>query len=153
LLEAFELADIQLTPEAPLVVHAVEPHGMALTSTVASTEPCAATTLRVRRFGTAPSGPMDWACEVTVDLAAWMLMSPAPTGTVLDAFVPAAFRGGPPRLGRAHGLLDMKHIWIVARSTNGGSVRSPAALQAWTDALLEAMRLRWAHSGAACQCC
>ena len=152
LLEAFELAQIELTAEAPLVVHAIEPlTAMALppSRTAGASRP---SVLRVRRIGFGQSGSFASAREVTVELAAWMLMEPPPPGTELDVIVPAVLWGAVPRLSRQHGLFDTRHVAVIARE-RGVSPARRAQVQPWAKALVHAMKPRWSPDGAACACC
>ena len=152
LLAAFGQARIQLAAESRLVVHAIEP----LSATARPPHPpigrSKPSVLRVRRLGIAPPGPFEWAREVTVDLAAWMLVTPPPPGTELDVVVPAALRGAAPRLARPHGLFDTRHVAIIARERGVSPARRPL-VQPWAKALVQAMTPRWSPTGAACACC
>lgn len=145
---AFELAGIPVATGGALVVHAIEPFSGA--GLPASKSVAAKRALRVRRLGTRCNGPVDWAAEVTADLAAWMLASPPPEGSVVDVVVPAAPGSTAPRL--ANGLVDSRHIWISAQD---GEVQPSEreALRHWARNVVEVMRSRWSAAGAACPCC
>ena len=148
LVQAFGLAGIGLSAQAPLAVHAIEPFGLVPIShhVVPGNEPLASV-LRVRRSSPRSPGAIDWAVEVTVDLAAWLLACPPPSGAVIEATVPSA--AAAPRLGR--GFIDRHHVWIEAKE-GGLSSDSESVLRTWARATVEAMRPRWSI-GPSCPCC
>jgi hypothetical protein len=145
----FDLAGIPVTADGAVVVHAIEPFG-AGSGAADVARPARRCALRVRRLGLRGHHSIDWAAAVTVDLAAWMLASPPPAGSLLDVVVPAVPGHASPRL--AGGLVDARHIWISAHD----DAVEPAerdALRAWTRNAVEVMRSRWSAAGAACTCC
>ncbi|MBT2302039.1 hypothetical protein J7E70_16365 [Variovorax paradoxus] len=152
LLTAFEQARIQLTDESRLVVHAIEPLTSSELPPHVRTGRSMPSVLRVRRLGFSQPGPFAWALDVTVELVAWMLVTPPPPGTELDVVVPAASYGAAPRLARPHGLIDTRHVAIIARE-RGVSPARRAQVQPWAKALVHAMKPRWSPDGAACACC
>lgn len=146
---AFELAGIPVAMGGALAVHAIEPFSGAGVPASKSVE-AAKRALRVRRLGTRCNGPVDWAAEVTADLAAWMLASPPPEGSVVDVVVPASPGSTAPRL--ANGLVDSRHIWISAHD-HDVEPSERDALRHWARNVVEVMRSRWSADGAACPCC
>lgn len=146
---AFELAGIPVAAAGKLEVHAIAPFNWTEPTDIEA-GPASNSALRVRRFGARQEGPIDWAAEVTADLAAWMLTSPPPQGSVIDVVVPAAPGSTAPRL--SNGLYDARHIWISARDRQVPPDERDV-LRAWARHALEVMRTRWSASGAACPCC
>ncbi|HSV84343.1 MAG TPA: hypothetical protein VLK85_34515 [Ramlibacter sp.] len=148
LVQAFRLAGIGLSAKAPLAVHAIEPFGLVPIPhhPVPGNEPLS-WMLRVRRSSPRRSGAIDWAVEVTVDLAAWLLTCPPPSGAVIEATVPST--AAAPRLGR--GFVDRHHVWIEAKEGGLSSEIEPV-LRTWARATVEAMRPRWS-TGPSCPCC
>jgi len=148
LVQAFRLAGIRLSAKAPLAVHAIEPSGLVPIShdAVPGNEPLS-WMLRVRRSSPRRPGAIDWAVEVTVDLAAWLLASPPPSGAVIEATVPST--AAAPRMGV--GFIDRHHVWIEAKE-GGLSSESQPLLRTWARATVEAMRPRWSI-GPSCPCC
>lgn len=146
---AFELAGIPVAAAGTLEVHAIAPFNRAEPTDIEA-GPASNSVLRVRRIGTRQEGPIDWAIEVTADLAAWMLTSPPPRGSVIDVVVPAAAGSTAPRL--SSGLFDARHIWISARDRHVPPDEQDV-LRAWALHAVEVMRTRWVASGATCPCC
>lgn len=146
---AFALAGIPVAAAGKLEVHAIAPFNRGEPSSIEAGQ-ASNSALRVRRLGARQEGAIDWAAEVTADLAVWMLTSPPPRGSVIDVVVPAAPGSTAPRL--ANGLYDARHIWISARD---GQVSPDErdVLRAWARHTVESMRPRWFASGAACPCC
>jgi hypothetical protein len=147
---AFATAGIPIGPSGPIEVHAIKSYSVTEPAELDVIGESSACALHVRRLGRRINAPIDWACEVAVDLATWILSDPPPEGSVIDVVVPASPGSTAPRL--AAGFIDSRHIWISVHDQQVHP-QERATLRAWARNLVDVMRPRWSASSEACPCC